>query len=66
MKHFNETIRSKRKELGLTQEQLSNRSDCSTKTISNLENGKPVKSSKLFVIMDILNLTITDKEKNHD
>ena len=61
-----ETFRSKRKTMGLTQEQLSNRTDCSTKTISNFENGKPITTPKLFVLMDGLNITFTDKENDDD
>lgn len=48
-------IRKKRKELGLTQEDLAKKLGVSLKTISNYEKGEVIPSSKQELLQEILN-----------
>lgn len=47
-------IKKRRKELGLTQEDLAKKLGVSLKTISNYENGEVIPDSKQALLLDIL------------
>jgi len=57
-KSLGSRIKEARKQKGLTQEQLAERTDLSTTHISNIENGKAIPSLQAFVdIVNALSLT---------
>lgn len=57
---FGAALRSRRKELGLTQAQISRLSGFSVSFISDLENGKPTAElEKVLCLASILTLDVT-------
>lgn len=56
-------IFDKRKNRGWSQAYLAEKAQCSIKTISNLENGKNIKSGILFRVLDELGLSIVVTER---
>lgn len=55
-----EQIRNKRKAIGFSQSMLAEKANCSVKTIRNLENGNNIHSSTLLMILNVLNMKITE------
>lgn len=58
MNLFGELVHNVRKQQNLSQQELAELAHCSTKTISNLENGKSINSNTLECIFIILNIHI--------
>lgn len=60
-----ETIRLRRKELHMTQEQLSEKANIAQETLSTLENGyKGPRWDTLMMVTDVLGLEIRVERKN--
>ena len=59
-------IKRKRRELGLTQEDLSKKLGVSLKTISNYENGEVIPDTKQALLLEILsNNTVNDPAETY-
>lgn len=59
-------VRSKRKQLGLSQAQLAEFCGCGTRFISDLENGKPtVQIEKVFDVVAMLSLDVRVTDRLH-
>lgn len=63
--HIAQQIRSRRKSLRLTQDDLANLSGCSPRFIRMLEAGKPsVRFDKLAAVLDALGLVLTASRRD--
>ena len=61
LKNLGSLIRSKRKELGLTQQEVSESISVSSQHYSRIENGEYIPSLQTFFkLVDVLNLDITE------
>ena len=63
MKEIGHLIRNKRKDLGLTQRQVAEKTGCTYATISSLEQGRHVSTFYLMTVLEILGLEIVVKDK---
>ena len=56
---FGATVRQRRKQLGITQQELAELAECGALFVLQLEHGKPtVRLDKLLAVLNVLNLQL--------